>query len=175
MSVVVAKRYAKSIFTLAKERGALEKTYEESKFLITLFKQDKQAFSLLINPVISFSKKREIFKKAFSQKISSFTLLYFYFIIKNKRADSLTPILEEYNILYRLEKKITCADVITAKKSTEELRQAIKEKLGLEKNILFNEKIDEKILGGVLIRVGDQQFDSTVKNSINKIKSSFKV
>lgn len=175
MSVVVAKRYAKSIFTLAKENSVLEKTYKESKLITSLFKQDEQALLFLINPVISFSRKKNIFKNAFSQKISPFMLSCFYFIIKNKRANNLMSILEEYNSLYRLEKNITSVDIITAKKATEGLRRAIKEKLGLEKNILFNERVDEKVLGGVLIRVGDQQFDSTVKNSINKIKSSFKV
>ena len=66
-------------------------------------------------------------------------------------------------------------DLITAKKANDELKSIIVKRLGQEKKILLNEKVDKSILGGVLIKVNDKQFDSTVKNHLNKIKSSFKV
>ena len=76
--------------------------------------------------------------------------------------------------LYRSEKNIMYVDLVTAQKADEELKQKILKSLG-NKKVLLNEKINPKILGGVLIRVDDKQFDSTVKSSINKIKSSFKI
>jgi len=175
MSVVVAKRYANSIFNLAKEKEVLGKTYNEVNVLKALFKESDKARELLINPVISFSKKKEIFNKIFGDLLSSFTATFFYFIIKNKRANKLIQILEEYNRLYRSEKKIMYLDLITAKKANEELKNIIIKRLGEDKKVLVNEKINPKILGGVLIRVDDRQFDSTVKSYINKIKSSFKI
>ena len=42
-------------------------------------------------------------------------------------------------------------------------------------DVLLREKIDKSILGGILIKSENKQFDSTVINSINKIKSNFKV
>ena len=111
-------------------------------------------------------------------KIAFDACLNFYkqdFVIKNKRANLLTQILEEYNLLYRIEKKIMYVDLITAKGASEELKNVIIKRLGQEKKILLNEIVDKSVLGGVLIKVNDKQFDSTVKNRINKIKSSFKV
>ena len=102
-------------------------------------------------------------------------LQYLYFVIKNKRSKLFIQILEEYNLLYRANKKIMYVDLITAKKANEELKDIIIKRLGQEKKILLNEIVDESVLGGVLIKVDDKQFDSTVKNHINKIKSSFKV
>jgi len=175
MSVVVSKRYAKSIFDLAQEKSKLETVYEEANILVKVFKNDQFSLDFLTNPVLSFYKKKETFDKALKDKLDPFTMSIFYFVIKNKRSNLLIQILEEYNLLYRAEKKIMYVDLITAKKANDELKNIIIKRLGQSKKILLNEKVDKSILGGVLIKVNDKQFDSTVKNHINKIKSSFKV
>jgi F-type H+-transporting ATPase subunit delta len=175
MSVVVAKRYAKSIFELAQEKEKLETVYKEGSVLVQVFKNNTTIFEFLTNPVLSFSKKKEMFDKVLKNKLDAFTVSVLYFVIKNKRSKLLIQILEEYNLLYRVYKKIMYVDLITAKKANEELKDVIIKRLGQEKKILLNEIIDKSVLGGVLIKVDDKQFDSTVKNHINKIKSSFKV
>ena len=98
-----------------------------------------------------------------------------YFIIKNKRSNLLIQILEQYSLLYREHKQIMYVDLITAKKANDELKNTIIKRLGQEQKVLLNEIVDQSILGGVLIKVNDKQFDSTVKSNINKIKSIFKV
>ena len=84
-------------------------------------------------------------------------------------------IFEEFNQLYRKEKKIISIDLVTAQKASEDLKDRIVKKFGNQNNVFLNEKIDKSLLGGILIKLDGKQFDSTVKNSINKIKSSFKV
>lgn len=175
MSVVIAKRYAKSIFNLAQEQGSLESTYEEVNVLVEVFKNDQVALDFLTNPVLSFSRKKEVFDKILKAILKTFTMSILYFIIKQKRASLLMQILEEYNLLYRKEKKIMYVDLITAKKANDDLKNIIVKRLGQEQKILLNERVDKSVLGGVLIKVNDRQFDSTVKSYINKIKSSFNV
>ncbi len=59
MSVVVSKRYAKSIFDLCQEKESLERTYKQINILIPVFKNNKTIMDFLINPVISFSQKKK--------------------------------------------------------------------------------------------------------------------
>ena len=73
------------------------------------------------------------------------------------------------------EKNILQIDLITAKKASESLKSSIIKKFGKGSDVLLREKIDKSILGGILIKSENKQFDSTVINSINKIKSNFKV
>ena len=175
MSIVVAKRYAKSIFNLAKEKEKLEVVYRETGILLKVFKDDQIALGFLTNPVLSFFKKKEIFDKVLKDKLTNFTMSVLYFIIKNKRSNLLIQILEQYSLLYREYKQIMYVDLITAKKANDELKNTIIKRLGQEQKVLLNEIVDQSILGGVLIKVNDKQFDSTVKSNINKIKSIFKV
>ena len=59
MSVVVAKRYAKSIFSLAKERGFLDSTFKEITIINEIFNVNKDLINFITNPVVSFDKKKE--------------------------------------------------------------------------------------------------------------------
>ena len=175
MSVVVAKRYAKSIFSLAKERESLDSTFKEITMINEIFNVNKDFINFIINPVINLDKKKKIIEIIFSDNLESFSKSILYFIIENKRANLITQIFEEFNILYRKEKNILQIDLITAKKASESLKNSIIKKFGKGSDVLLREKIDKSILGGILVKSENKQFDSTVINSINKIKSSFKV
>tara|TARA_S200000501_G_scaffold369146_1_gene408092 strand:- start:6448 stop:6975 length:528 start_codon:yes stop_codon:yes gene_type:complete len=175
MSVLVAKRYAKSIFELALTKGELELSFKEISILLDFFKNNSFALDFLTNPVLSFDKKRQVTESMFGEKLSNFSKSILYFIIKNKRTNMILQIFEEFNQLYRKEKKIISIDLVTAQKASEDLKDRIVKKFGNQNNVFLNEKIDKSLLGGILIKLDGKQFDSTVKNSINKIKSSFKV
>ena len=175
MSVVVAKRYAKSIFSLAKERGSLDSTFKEITMINEIFNVNKDFINFITNPVVNLDKKKKIIESVFSDNLESFSKSILYFIVENKRANLITQIFEEFNILYRKEKNILQIDLITAKKASESLKNSIIKKFGKGSDVLLREKIDKSILGGILVKSDNKQFDSTVINSINKIKSSFKV
>ena len=64
MSVVVAKRYAKSFFDLAKEKNNLEATYNEINSFLEIFKSEISVLNFLNNPVLSYKKKKEVFEIA---------------------------------------------------------------------------------------------------------------
>ncbi len=175
MSVVVSKRYAKSIFSLAKERGVLDTTFKEINIINEIFNVNKDLINFITNPVVNLDKKKKITEVIFSDNLESFSKSILYFIIENKRANLITQIFEEFNILYRKEKNILKIDLITAKKASESLKNRIIKKFGKGAEVLLREQIDKSILGGILVKSDNKQFDSTVTNSINKIKSSFKV
>lgn len=175
MSVVVAKRYAKSAFSLAKEKNNLETTYKEINSFLEIFKSEITVLNFLNNPVLSYEKKRQVFEKMFGSKCTEFIKSILFFIIKNKRTNILIQIFEEFNSLFHKEKNIVKVELTTASNISDDLRDVIVSKVGKEKKILLEEKVDKSLMGGVLLQIEDKQYDSTVRNRINKIKSSFKI
>ena len=175
MSVVVAKRYAKSFFDLAKEKNNLETTYKEVNSFLEIFKKEKLVLNFLNNPVLSNNKKRDVFEKMFGSNCTNFIKSLMIFVIKNKRTKILIQIFEEFNSLFHVEKNIVKVELTTATNISNELRDAIISKVGNEKKILLDEKVNKSLMGGVLLQIEDKQYDSTVRNRINKIKSSFKI
>ena len=111
----------------------------------------------------------------FGSKCTDFIKSILFFIIKNKRTNILIQIFEEFNSLFHKEKNIVKVELTTASSISDDLRDVIVSKVGKEKKILLEEKVDKSLMGGVLLQIEDKQFDSTVRNRINKIKSSFKI
>ena len=57
----------------------------------------------------------------------------------------------------------------------DDLINTIKDKLSVMGRVTLKEKRDEKLLGGFIIKIGDLQYDSSVKKQINNVKRAFKL
>ena len=55
----------------------------------------------------------------------------------------------------------------------EELNTIVRRQSGLE-NVTLQETVDESLIGGFILRVGDRQLDESVRNSLRKLRNSFK-
>ncbi len=73
MSVVVAKRYAKSIFSLTKERDSLDSTFKEINMINEVFNVNKDLINFITNPVVNLDKKKKIIETIFSDNLDSFS------------------------------------------------------------------------------------------------------
>jgi F-type H+-transporting ATPase subunit delta len=175
MNPVISNRYAKALFLLAKKENLLQEISRESQSVIDFFSNQKGAMMLLKNPVVSKEKKTNIFQKSFQGQLSTLMQSFIKLVIDKGRYRDLLSILDQYIEIYRKEMNIISLELVTTKKINDSLKQKINNKLGAQENVLFKETIDPKILGGILIRLNDLQFDATVKNKLNNVRKTFKI
>ena len=96
-------------------------------------------------------------------------------LTKKKREYFLRDISIDFSNLYNKEKNITPVILTTAFKIDDNLRNDIMiflKKQGAE-NIKLEEKVDESIIGGAVIKMGDKQLDTSVSSKIKLLKQSF--
>jgi F-type H+-transporting ATPase subunit delta len=96
------------------------------------------------------------------------------FLAKNKMLKSADEIIKQYEILYNIkhntiEATVTVAEALSEHKNTE-LRHALKEKYKANAVHLI-EKIDERLIGGIKIQVGDTVFDSSIRNTLRQLET----
>jgi len=175
MNPVISNRYAKALFLLAKKENVLQEISRESQSLIDFFSNQKTAIMLLKNPVVSKEKKTNIFQKSFQGQLSTLMQSFLKLVIDKGRYRDLLSILDQYIEIYKKEMNIISLELVTTKKINDSLKQKINNKLGAQENVVFKETIDPKILGGILIKLNDLQFDATVKNKLNNVRKTFKI
>ena len=175
MNPVISNRYAKALFLLAKKENVLQEISRESQSVIDFFSNQKMAMMLLKNPVVSKEKKINIFQKSFQGQLSTLMQSFIKLVIDKGRYRDLLSILDQYIEIYKKEMNIISLELVTTKKINDSLKQKINNKLGAQENVVFKETIDPKVLGGVLIRLNDLQFDATVKNKLNNVRKTFKI
>ena len=87
----------------------------------------------------------------------------------------LQEIAERFLLVYKEHKGFESALIITANPLGNDLREAVQafvERYAGGK-VELTEKVDEKLIGGTVIRIGDKQLDTSVLRQINDLKQTF--
>lgn len=172
----IASRYAKSLIELAQERGVLEQVKEDMDMFAKVLDQSRDLKLLMRNPVVKSDKKLAVINAIFKGKVNDLTLVFFEIMARKSRESVLVFIAPEFTNQYNVYKGITTASVTTAVPLSEELRNELGQRLVAQtgQRVELEEKIDPTLIGGFVLRVGDQQIDSSVKYNLNKLRNKFK-
>jgi F-type H+-transporting ATPase subunit delta len=169
----VAGRYAKSLMELSIERGAVDAVYSDVQLIEKTFNANPAFLRAMKSPIVSNLKKEAILVGIFENKINEITLGLMRLVTRKNRENVLHEIAVAYKELYRIHKGITLAEVTTVEQLTEEQRQSFKHLLANKsKNIELSEKVDATILGGFILKFGDEQIDQSIRTKLNKVKNN---
>ncbi len=172
----VAFRYAKSLIEMAQEQNKLEKVKEDiDDFLQALKNRD---FELLLkSPVVKEDKKSSIFKAIFEGKMDELTLRFFDIVLRKHRSDVLPEIAKEFVHQYKGIKHITEVKVTSAVPLSEDLLEAIQQKLkssGLtDENIEIQTEINPNLIGGFVLQFEDKMYDASIAYKLAQLKDDF--
>lgn len=171
----VASRYAKSLLELAAEKNVLDEVHNDMQQLAKLSKDNRDFYLMLKNPIIRHDKKRAILKAIFKDA-NQMTLAIFDIISKKNREGYLPLIAQEFHNQYNVHQGIERAEVTTAVALDAKLRGEI-EKLVAQiskfDKVELIEKVDEDIIGGYILQVGDRQIDDSLKTKLKALNVKF--
>lgn len=167
-----ATRYAKSIIELAKEQKVLDEVYGDMKLFSAVIEQNRIFSVMLKNPIVNHDKKRKILHALFDTRMNKLSVSAFDLITKKNRESILAEISTEFQVQYNAFKGLQVADITTTINLDDELRNKFKslveEISGKKANL--NEIIDDDIVGGFVLNVGDLRLDRSIKTQLNNIK-----
>lgn len=169
-----ASRYAKSLLMLAIEQKMEEQAYNDMLQIKKICDQNDDLRILLRSPIIKSDKKTSILMAVFPS-FSKITAGFIKIIAQHRREIMLYEIAVSYVAQYKEHKKILVAEVITAVKLTDDVRKKIAESLRKSqgKDIEVVERIDKDIIGGLIVRIGDRQFDGSIMRKLNELRKQF--
>ena len=176
-SELIAVRYASALYELASESKCVDEVLDD---LLTIKKYINQSndFNLLIsNPIIASSEKLKIIQKILSYNtINTLTSRFIQVISSNKRINFLSEIIAKYNSINNKKRGNVIADITSAEELSEEQKKGIKDQLSsiLGEKLSLNFKIDNKIIGGLIVKVGSIMIDSSLNSKINKLEIAMK-
>lgn len=166
-----AVRYAKATLSLAKEQNVANVVNDDMKVIRQTIAGNKELETFLQSPVIKSDVKKASLKEIFSS-IHAVTTGLIDMLVDNKRVMLLEATAEKYIIQYDALMGKQVAKVTTAVPLTAELEAKILDKV---KALTGNEAtientVDESILGGFILRVGDLQYNASVAHKLQNLK-----
>ncbi len=166
-----AIRYAKAVLSLAQDKDSTKDVQQDMLSIITTISDSTELGSLLDSPLVKNEVKLSSLKEIF-KSTGEITHKLFDILIENKRVDLLADVAKQYSVLYDKSNNIQVANVTTAVPLNESLTvlvlEKVKELTGNEATIKNN--IDESIIGGFILRVGDLQYNASIANMLTTLK-----
>ncbi|MEQ8304068.1 MAG: ATP synthase F1 subunit delta [Cyclobacteriaceae bacterium] len=172
----VASRYVKSLLGLASEQGVLEAVHNDMLLLAKTCRDSFELKAMLRSPIISHQKKNDILVKLFSGRVHKLTIAIIDIITRKNRESLLPAIAEEFHNAYNAHKGIQKASITTTFEIDQDIRTQVEsmvKEISNRKTIELEEKIDEKLIGGFILNVGDKQIDASINNKLKELKLLF--
>lgn len=167
-------RYAKAFFSTAKEKKLLDTLSTDIQLITEVCNNSADFILLLQSPVIKVSKKEKLIAEIFKGKVHELTLNFLVLIVRNRREAHIPGICRNFLDLTRKDQNIKSVLLVTAVKVPATILEKISTLLEkqLKCKIEITGKVDENMIGGMVLRLDDIQYDASVATQIKKIKQN---
>ncbi|MFK7903050.1 MAG: F0F1 ATP synthase subunit delta [Nitratireductor sp.] len=173
----ITGRYASALFELAlaeKKLGAVEKDLVRFDALLAGSADMKR---LVESPVFTSDDQLNAVDGVLAKaKITGLVGNFVRTVASNRRLFAMPGMLSAFRALLAEHKGEASADVVVAKAltpaQTKELKAALKSVVG--KNVAINATVDPSILGGMIVKVGSRQIDTSLRTKLSSLKLSLK-
>ena len=170
----IGRVYAEALLTVAEKRGQAEDVGRELRSLVTeVYAKTPGVEATLASPAVKRSAKAPVLEHAFKNNVSDLLFNLLNVLNAKDRLTLVRHVAAAYRDLVDERAKRVRVSVRSAvpltDAQTEQLRQAIGQATGLDAVVAA--QVDESLLGGMIVQVGDQVFDSSVRNRIEAIRT----
>ena len=169
-----AIRYAKAVLSLANEQNSASKLNDDMKSIVNAVAESKDLSDMLQSPVIHSKVKKATLLEVFPN-MNKLSVKLIDLLVENKRIDIIDVVAQKINMLFDESQGTQIAKVTTAIPLTKELEAnvltKVKELTGNDAEV--QNTVDESILGGFILRVGDIQYNASIANKLDKLKREF--
>ena len=170
----IARNYAETLLELARRANDLDGWGKMIMDVASAVEADESLRLFLETPRISAEAKNELLGKAFQDRMPRVFVRFLQTLVKNRRQALIPEIAEEYRTLLDHVEGRVHAQVTVARESDDAERQLIAKELSrvLGKTVIPHLTVNPAILGGVVVRVGDEVMDGSVRRRLAKLRNT---
>ncbi|KXA13644.1 ATP synthase F1, delta subunit [Fusobacterium equinum] len=171
----VGRRYAEAIYTIAEERGKVKETHTFLNSIMELYKNDITFRNFIQHPLLKVQEKEEVLREIFAE-VSDELLQIAFYILEKGRISFIRNIVAEYLKIYYEKHQILDVVATFAVELSEEQKAKLIQKLKdkTKHEIRLETQVDESILGGGILKIGDQVMDGSLRKELQQIKNGKK-
>ena len=167
-----AIRYAKAMYDIANEENSINEVYKDMNFINELNSDSLDFKNLLSNSQTNFQDKKKLILSLIKQS-NALTEKLIDLLIHNKRVKIIGDIASSFIQLYNKHNNIKEATIITASPINNELESKILSMIDIKdaKSVNLTNVVNPNIIGGFIIRFDGKEYNASVKQNLNNLKT----
>ena len=174
-SSTAALRYAKALFSLARDERIVSEVRSEIETLASLFFENEELRHALLTPLHP-ADQRKAALRALAERLSLSRLVvnFTFYLIDQRRLVDYAAIAAEYGRLADEDQGLLIAEVVSAsdldERRQDRLRRALSDRTG--RQVRLQVEVDPSLLGGAIAKVGDLVFDGSIRTQLQHLRSN---
>ena len=167
-----ARRYADAAFELGRADRSLDDWERDLGTLVEALR-DPGLREVVEHPAIAFADKEKVVRRVVP-KVGEQPMKLVLLMIRRGRPGAIEPMAARFADLVRRERGITLAEVRTALPLDDAERNAISERLRQltgDKKVEMHEMVDDALIGGIAVRIGDRLWDASVRGRLERLRA----
>ena len=173
----LAGRYATALFALAEENKAIDKVEASLGTLSQVLAESEDLRALTTSPVLSRDAAgKAIAATAKSLKLDTLTTNVLGVLAANRRLNQIPAMIRAFSTLASGYRGEITAEVTSAHplddKQIDALKAQLKKRVGSDVSVSTH--VDSSILGGLVVKIGSQMIDSSIKTRLNTLSQAMK-
>jgi len=173
----LAGRYASALFDLARDQKQIESVGKSLEALGQALVDSKDFNELVTSPLVSREEAGKAFDALAPQLgLDPLTANFLGVLARNGRKSQLQSVIRAFRRLAAEHRGETTADVVTARPLNDDQLAALKQQLRTRagRDVTIDATVDPNILGGIVVKLGSQQIDASIRTKLNRLASAMK-
>lgn len=166
--IIVGRRYAEAIFSIAESNKKVKEVYKALNEVMEIYLFNDNLKNILDNPLVDLDEKKKVMNKILEKNDINIKNIIFY-ILEKGRIQEIKEIVTQYLKIYYFKNKIIEVEAVFSHEISEKQKEKLIKNLEkrLKKKVNLKILIDESIIGGGMLKIGDKIIDGTVKNQLD--------
>ncbi len=169
----LARVYAESLFGVAKERGTLDEVQAQLAQFSDALEENRELSVFFFSPSFSSQEKLDGLNRAV-EGVNPEVQQFLELLVEKHRMPAVFRIRRNFDELWKKENnriEVTVTSAIELDPGVaQEVAGAVEKQTG--KQVDLTSRVDEKIIGGLVLQVGNMVLDSSIRNNLEKLRQS---
>jgi F-type H+-transporting ATPase subunit delta len=167
-----ARRYADAAFQTGRADGTLD-AWERDMALLGATLRHPELRALLQHPAVPFPEKERVLRRVLGRGVAQAAINLVLLMVRRGRPGAIDRMIARFAELLRRERGVVLAEVRTALPLDDGQRAAIGERLRAitGEQVEMDETVDEDLIGGVSVRIGDRLYDASVRSRLERLRA----
>lgn len=168
----IARNYAEALLELAKRAKDLRGWGSLINGIADAMQRDQKLRAFLETPRVDAATKNSVLRKALTDRAPSKFVRFVESVVSHRRQMLFPEIAQEYMDLVDAAENRMHATVTVAKAVDDKTQKMIADRLSkiFDKTVVPHMTVDDRILGGVVVRVGDTVMDGSIRRKLGTLK-----
>ncbi|MGF1522922.1 MAG: ATP synthase F1 subunit delta [Leptolyngbyaceae cyanobacterium] len=171
-ALTIADPYAQALMSLAKEQQLVDRFGEDAQAILEALSSSEDFQQFLANPLIDGEAKKGVLQQVAGNDVHPTFINFLKLLVDKGRILFLEAVLKQYQMLLRQLRKTVLAEVTAAVELSDEQKNRIRDRVKAmtdAEQVDLEVDLDPDLLGGVIIRVGSQIVDASLRGQLRRL------